>query len=105
MFTVIALSKIVEMLIVLKTVCFNKEKTVKMQCLLAKVSTSTQTRCTMDVGFQTHPSQLLSVDTPLSFTTLQAKYRSTGLLMFLMLYFLNSSSNRFTVGTVHNDVP
>ncbi len=77
MFTVIALSKIVDILIV-----FNKEKTEKMLCLLAKASTSTQTRCTMDVGFQTHPLQLRSVDTPLSFMTLQAKYRSTGLLMF-----------------------
>ncbi len=77
MFTVIALSKIVDILIV-----FNKEQTVKMLCLLAKASTSTQIRCTMNVGFQTHPSQLRSVGTLLSFTMLQAKYRSTGLLMF-----------------------
>ncbi len=86
-------------------VCFNKEKTVKMLCLLAKASTSTQTRSTMYVGCQTDPSQLRSVGTPLSFTKLQAKNRSKGLLMFLMLYVLNSSSNRFTVGTVYNDVP
>ncbi len=83
MLTVIALSNISEIWIVLKTVyVFNKEKPVKMLCLLAKASTSTQTRCTMDVGFQTHPSQLRSVGTLLSFTMLQAKYRSTGLLMF-----------------------
>ncbi len=85
------LSKIVENSIVLKTVyAFNKEKTVKMLCLLAKASTSTQTRRKMDVGCQTDPSQLRSVGTQLSFTTLQAKYRSTGLLMFLMLFVLNS---------------